>query len=184
MYGDQRDESKFGLDPRTLLALGGGVAAGAVGKRYATRELGKGFQNAYNRDVRGIEKVLSEKAEAVSAIQAQLRQLEKDRIPGRMGGVRGIFDRKGLQTFQNENPAYLEGVAQLSAAKAAQKEEAGVQKGLMDEAGDRLAGKNEWLNEMGLAVGGVPAAVLGYGIGSGVMRKKDDPNDPYRNPLR
>jgi hypothetical protein len=47
----------------------------------------------------------------------------------------------------------------------------------------RLGDKNEWVNEMGLAVGGVPAAMLGYGIGSGVMRKKDDDN-PYQNPLR
>jgi hypothetical protein len=47
----------------------------------------------------------------------------------------------------------------------------------------RFGDKNEWVNEMGLAVGGVPAAMLGYGIGSGVMRKKDDDN-PYQNPLR
>jgi threonine dehydratase len=51
------------------------------------------------------------------------------------------------------------------------------------QAEDALKAKEYWKNEMGLAVGGVPAAMLGYGIGSGVMRKKDDPNG-YNDPLR
>ena len=180
MYGDQQDESNFALDPRTLLALGGGVAAGAFGKRYANRDLMKWFQNAHDRDISGLEKVLRGKAEAVRAIQANLRQLEKDRIPGMMGGVRGALDRKGLREFQKTNPAYTEEAAKLGVARAAQKETARS----MDVVDDHLAAKNEWVNEMGLAVGGVPAAALGYGIGSGVVRKEDDPNDPYRNPLR
>ena len=161
MYGEQQDNSNFALDPRVLLALAGGAVAGGLGKKYATRELGKGFESSYNRTLARLQEAVAAKDAARGISAAELANAKKFAKPEELALKQAAYDASG----KAHQAALAEQMSEGLAAK------------------QRLGDKNEWVNEMGLAVGGVPAAMLGYGIGSGVMRKKDDDN-PYQNPLR
>ena len=183
MYGEQQDNSTFALDPRVLLALAGGAVAGGIGKKYATKELSKGFEAAHARELAGIERGLSSKADAVAKLKAELSKIEKSAIESGVVDPYEVSSRRFLDEYRATNPEYLKVANKVAPAQKTYDDAFESSALARVEAGDRLAGKQEWVNEMGLAVGGVPAAMLGYGIGSGVMRKKDD-QDAYRNPLQ
>lgn len=206
MYGEQQDDSNFALDPQVLLALAGGAVAGGIGKKYATRELGKGFQHARDVAVAGAEKALSSKEEALKVLQKQLSLIKSDPnatlrkawaekgspIPIRADSVNtaahsGAPDNLSIipDSFSSGFKAKYDALpGEIQAARKQVDATRLNSASAIEQAEEALKAKEYWKDEMGLAVGGVPAAMLGYGIGSGVMRKKDDPNDPYRNPLQ
>lgn len=206
MYGEQQDDSNFALNPRVLLALAGGAVAGGIGKKYATRELGKGFQRARDAAVAGAEKALSSKEEALKVLQNQLTLIKSNPdaalkrawaekgspIPIRADSVNTAAHSASPDNLSVIPDSFSSGFkarydALPDEIQAARKQADATRLSSADaiaQAEDALKAKEYWKNEMGLAVGGVPAAMLGYGIGGGVLQKRDDPNSHYRNPLQ